>query len=325
MKAKEARDFIKSEAGARELERSGMCAQKVSKVMGTRVFAVCTGTDDPREITQWGSCVLLNIKGRIFVATAAHVLDECIKTGHQIHLYGGGIYKLEGLAFIRADDTKIEKTKVVVDAAVFEIISPVPSALVARAFTEDMLSDPGVGEIHMLCGFAVSNTVEDYQKTLFGLTFVPTSLLGALLVSPGKIAAINLGTRTVNNANLGFSYYGIHMQDSEVRLSPSFKGMSGGPVLRLRGAPVNMDAPVAEQVEITLTSIIVEYRKRALNDPPMIICSNINLHLAMILDILDGQEQVRYSWKATRISSLHSFNEEDGSALHVVKTRNKSS
>ncbi|RZI54553.1 MAG: hypothetical protein EOP12_02270 [Pseudomonas sp.] len=323
MKAKEVRDFMKSEFGARELERSGLCAQQVSKVMASKVFAICTATENPREMTQWGSCVLLNVQGRVFVATAAHVMDDCIKSGQNVYLYGGGIYKLEGQVFIRADDTEINNKKVVVDAAVFEISSPIPDALLARAFCEEMISDAGAGDTHMFCGYAAANAIEDEGKTLLGLTFVPTSFVGALMVAPEKYAAISFGSHTVNNINLGFVCHGLHMQDGEIRITPSFKGMSGGPVLRLKGAPFDPDQPLAEQVEITLTSIIVEYRKRALNDPPLMVCTNINMHLAIALDLINRPEQTLCSWRAKKISRIFHFDKETGTEIHLINNESK--
>ena len=79
MKSNELKEYVKTEESKKQVARSNECFLAASPLLKDRIFAVLVPTETTfRDV---GSCVLLKIGKRIFVATAAHVIDQINKAG----------------------------------------------------------------------------------------------------------------------------------------------------------------------------------------------------------------------------------------------------
>lgn len=245
-----------------------------------------------------GSCVLLKIKNRIFVVTAAHVLDLAKDAPlMELILKGQGLIALiSGINFRRVDDIEVDGERVAIDAAVFELVGSISKIFLERAFDEEMLSEPTFTEWHMVGGYPY-NYAKRTKKTLELNPIVFSSSLHSPMYVKNQFIKYRIEEESLVNVSYGFVHDGMKIENGVINKMMSLKGMSGGPILQLTGVPSDPMVPIKNLQEMKLTSIIVEVKKRNYIDPPLLIGTSIYVHLAMAKFVMQIPEEEGYRWR----------------------------
>jgi hypothetical protein len=194
-----------------------------------------------------GSCALLKVNNKFFVATAGHVLDiaQQEKTDHII-LAGASVFLIIARNGIRrVDDFKVDNIKVTLDAAVFEVIGQIPEALTESAFSEDMLSHPTSTEWHVIAGYPYAFAKRSSGELSINPTIASFPLHGPIHAI-GEPIKYDIDGVPIINISYGFVDYGMTIKNGRLNKMTSLKGMSGGPIIRMTGIPDDPDLPITD-------------------------------------------------------------------------------
>lgn len=299
MKAWELKKYVKGEESKKQVLRQEECARLSADLIGKRSFAILIPTPTSPGIRDIGSCAFLRIGNRIFAATAGHVLDIAAKkkvdhiliSSKDVFLivYCGGIR--------RADDTKMAGGKVIVDAAVFELVGKIPQSIYENAFDESMLSEPTFSEWHVVSGFPYRLAKRSRNHLEVKPTIAAFPLHGPSFFDGERIKA-NIDGALITNLSYGFVNYGMKIENGRIDKMASLKGMSGGPIVRMVGIPDDPDLPITDFRSMKLTTIVVEQQERKNGVPPLLIATNIYVHLALAKHIISNKDEIDYRWHA---------------------------
>ncbi|MEJ1096015.1 MULTISPECIES: hypothetical protein [unclassified Pseudoxanthomonas] len=311
MRRAELKEYLRSGEALREAQRTEPVMRGL-KGIDTRVFPLLVVQPNKPFEDQIGSCVLFHSQGRTFLLTAAHVIDELLHYPEdaELHLYADReVFTLTRNKVQKVSDFIENGEHVAIDAAVIEISQPVPKHLEERSFQECDVGDPDDEDMHIIAGYPHSMVEQrdiggSTPATLYALLMVPTIFYGFQLYD-GIRVGVRVQDTPIDGVSLAFVNHGVHVDQGRYVQHKALQGISGGAVLRLKGLPHNTCEPSGEKVEILLTSIVVEQRKRKYQHPPLVIGTSIRLYLALIKGYIALHDSVSCpcSWRAVQLES----------------------
>lgn len=129
---------------------------------------------------------------------------------------------------------------------------------------------------------------------------MPTGLFG-VRYQDGQPWCALIGDTVVDDASQSFVNYGKTVVGTTLYDTPDLRGMSGGAMVRIEGAPRDVTQPLSASTNIKLGAIIVEKAERFNDRPPLMIATSIHSVVAMI-ESATPDEQTRMAWVATMLN-----------------------
>ena len=305
MRKSELKEYAKSEHALLERKRLEKVVPMAVDAIAPAIVTVLRRTASGEDFEQIGSGVLLELNDRVYLATAAHVLEHWLQPSseHQrnIVIYTTkGIFELTGTTWKSAPNHDKGSRRLILDVSYIEIVGPQLQYLRPGAFSRANLTTANHDDIYVMTGYPLSQTTSpQIETTIFGFCAVATGLFG-VRYQDGRTVCALIGETVVDDVSQSFINYGKIIVGTALNDLPELQGMSGGAMVRLEGAPRDVTKPLPESTAIKLAAIIVERAPRFNDTPPLMCATSIHAIVAMI-DGARKDEESRIAWVAGRL------------------------